>query len=76
MLLEVLLARTDELSSNELVSSLLESRHNVSDQSSLDAIWLDCDEANHIVSIGDRIVLIKVILKSKGRWLTSVLLTY
>lgn len=44
MLLEVCLSWADELACNELVTSLLESRHDVSDQTSLNAIWLDCDE--------------------------------
>lgn len=45
MLLEVLFAWADHLSGNHLVPSLLESGDDVADESSLDAIWLDCDEA-------------------------------
>lgn len=50
MLLEVLLAWADEFAGDELVASLLESGHDVADESSLDAIWLDCNEAA-VVSI-------------------------
>lgn len=46
MLLEVLFAWADHLGSNHLVASLLETRDDVADQSSLDAIWLDRDETS------------------------------
>ena len=45
--LKVLLVGADQLCCNQLVASLLESRHDVSDESSLDTIWLDCDETRH-----------------------------
>lgn len=48
--LEVLLAGAYELAGDQLVTSLLESRHDVADEASLDAIWLDCDETGVGVS--------------------------
>jgi len=50
VLLEVFLAWADHLGRNHLVASLLESRDDVADEASLDAIWLDCDETAPIVS--------------------------
>jgi len=38
------LSWADQLGSNQLVTSLLKSGHDVANESSLDAIWLDCDE--------------------------------
>jgi hypothetical protein len=35
----------DHLQSNELVPSLLKSADNIADEAALDAIGLDCDEA-------------------------------
>jgi hypothetical protein len=45
MRLEVLLGGGDHLQGNELVSSLLEAADDVADESTLDAIWLDGNEA-------------------------------
>ena len=45
----MLLARADKLGGNELVASLLEAGDDVADQTSLDAIWLNGNEAGRIV---------------------------
>jgi hypothetical protein len=45
VLLEMFLGGRDHLQSNELVPSLLKSADNIADEAALDAIGLDCDEA-------------------------------
>lgn len=50
MLLEVFLGGRNHLQGNELVSSLLEAADDVADESALDTIWLDSDEAEMEVS--------------------------
>lgn len=50
VLLEVLFAWADHLGCDHLVASLLESRDNVANESSLDAIRLDCNETKPSIS--------------------------
>jgi hypothetical protein len=45
VLLEVLLGSGDELDGDELVATLLEARDDITDESTLDTVWLDGDEA-------------------------------
>lgn len=42
--LEMFFGRRDHLQSNKLVSSLLEPADDITNQATLDAIWLDSDE--------------------------------
>ena len=48
--LKVLLGGRDHLQSNELVASLFEPTDDVADESTLDTIWLDSNEAGMIIS--------------------------
>ena len=50
VLLEQLFAGLDELQGDQLVPSLLESLDDLSNESSLDTVWLDHDEGSLLVS--------------------------